>query len=284
MPRVVAALVLAGGFLSGGATAAGQELQEATPAPAPAEAAAGPLALIGREARLYFEDSKALFLAPFHWNGSQIRTAVGAGALVGGFMIFDERLAQDAQSHSSAATNRMSKIVTPVGDWAAWATSGALIVSGLASHDTKLTSTGREAVEACLIAGLMTDILKPALGRERPYVSDNETVYKPLTRNYSFPSGHATVAFAFASVVAARSDGWLIPTVSYTLASLVAYSRVNDAQHFPSDVVAGGIVGAAVGRFIVHRHEHADAVAVPDSKVELSVYPIHNGLGVAARF
>ncbi len=142
---------------------------------------------------------------------------------------------------------------------------------------------GREGIEACLIAGLMTDILKPVFGRLRPYQSDNETVFQPFTNNVSFPSGHATVAFAFASVVSARSSGWIIPTASYTLASLVAYSRVNDHQHFPSDVVAGGLIGTVVGRFIVHRHERAESGA-PAPKVELSLFPVRNGLGIAARF
>lgn len=253
------------------------------PAPTPTESGPGPLELIGREAQIYFDDSKALFFAPFHWSGAQIRTSVGAGALVGGIMVFDETLARSAQNHASSATNQMSKIVTPFGSWAAYAASGALVLSGLVFHDARVTSMGREAIESCLIAGAMTATLKPVFGRQRPYESGNETVFQPFSGHNSFPSGHATVAFAFASVVSARSSGWVIPTVSYTLASLVAYSRVNDRQHFPSDVVAGGLIGATVGHFIVRRHERAQSGA-PAPKAEISLFPIHNGLGVAARF
>lgn len=288
MARLRAALALAlAALLSAPGSARGQAPAENAPAseaaPGTTDNSPGVIALVGREATIYWDDAKALFFAPFHWNGTQIGTAVGAGALVGGVMIFDDRLAQDAQNHASAATNQMSKIVTPFGSWAAYAVSAALIGSGLAFHESRVTSMGREGIEACLIAGLMTDVLKPVFGRERPDVSGNRTVYKPFSGNDSFPSGHATVAFALASVVSARSSGWVIPAASYTLASLVAYSRVNDAKHFPSDVVAGGLIGAAVGRFIVHRHERALSGAAPP-KVEISLYPVHNGLGVAARF
>lgn len=262
----------------------GQPAQESPPAPAPArDSAPGPLEIIGREAKIYFDDSKALFFAPFHWNGAQIRTAIGAGALVGGIMAFDEPLARSAQNHASPATNQMSRIVTPFGAWAAYAVSGALVVSGLAFDDARATSMGREAIEACFLSGLMTTILKPVYGRQRPFESGNQTVFQPFSGHDSFPSGHATVAFAFASVVSARSSGWVIPTVSYTLASLVAYSRVNDAQHFPSDVVAGAVIGTVVGRFIVHRHERALRSA-PAPKVEVSLFAIPHGLGLAARF
>lgn len=285
MPSLSAAL-LAAGFLAASAVA-GQESRETPPqaasAPEPAGTDTSPFAFIGREAKIYYDDSKALFFAPFHWDESQVWTAVGAGALVGGVMVFDEPLARSVQNRASAATNRMSKIVTPFGSWAAWAASGAILVSGIAFREGQLTAMGREGIEACLIASLMTNILKPVFGRQRPFESANETVFRPFSSHDSFPSGHATVAFAFASVVSARSSGWVVPAASYTLASLVAYSRVNDHKHFPSDVVAGGLIGAAVGRFIVHRHQRVEA-GRPAPRVEISLFPIHDGLGIAARF
>ena len=57
-----------------------------------------------------------------------------------------------------------------------------------------------------------------------------------------------------ASVLAARADGWVVPVVSYTLASCVGYARVNDRAHWASDVIAGGLVGTLIGRTIVRRH------------------------------
>ena len=248
------------------------------------DASPGPLELAVRELKIYADDSKAIFLAPFHWNAQQAGLAVGAGVLTGTLIASDPATAPWIQGHASSATSQLSKIVTPFGSWAAFATSGALLVSGIAFQETRLTMMGREALEACILAGLMTDIAKPVFGRYRPYQSDNETVFKPFSSYQSFPSGHATVAFALASVVAARSDGWVIPAASYTLASLVAYSRVNDRQHFLSDVVAGGLIGTAVGHFLVSRHDRAARESGEQKAAEVTLFAIPGGLGVAARY
>ncbi len=288
MPRALATVALAiAALFSGPGGAGAQEAEEPVPAPesskGPTNSPSGVIPLVGREAAIYYDDAKALFFAPFHWNGTEIRTAVGAGAVVGTVIIFDQRLARVAQERATEGTNHVANVLTPFGTYGAFAASGALIVAGVSLRDGRVTSMGREGIEACFIAGLMTTIAKPVFGRERTGVSDKRTAFKPFSGNNSFPSGHATVAFALASVVSARSDGWVVPTVAYALASLVAYSRVNDAAHFPSDVVAGGLIGATTGRFIVHRHRRAEAGAAPP-KAEFSLIPIHNGLAIAARF
>jgi undecaprenyl-diphosphatase len=61
----------------------------------------------------------------------------------------------------------------------------------------------------------------------------------------SFPSGHAASGFAFATTV-----GALLPILALplrVLATAVAYSRVHTGVHYPGDVVAGSLVGGAVG-------------------------------------
>jgi len=61
----------------------------------------------------------------------------------------------------------------------------------------------------------------------------------------SFPSGHAASAFAFATAVTAELPQLSLPL--YGLATAVAYSRVHTGVHFPSDVMAGAVLGSAVG-------------------------------------
>jgi undecaprenyl-diphosphatase len=66
-----------------------------------------------------------------------------------------------------------------------------------------------------------------------------------LPANASFPSGHSATAFAAATAVAIVCPR-LRPVV-LVLAAAVALSRVYLRVHFPLDVVAGGLLGAAVG-------------------------------------
>jgi undecaprenyl-diphosphatase len=87
--------------------------------------------------------------------------------------------------------------------------------------------------------------LKHAFERPRPPVDRPEP--EPLLEaptTYSFPSGHATVSFACATVLALavpRLAPWL-----YVLAALVAFSRVYVGVHYPGDVVAGAVLGVVL--------------------------------------
>jgi membrane-associated phospholipid phosphatase len=235
---------------------------------------------LANEAKLYLDDASALVTAPFSWNAADRTRAAGAVLLVGGLMVFDDRIAAESQERRSSLTNSISKATTGLGSVDAFYLSGGLIASGFAFHDSHLTLMGREAIEASVFSGLISNALKPVFGRVRPALAGNQTTFEPGSGNYSFPSGHATEAFAVASVIAARSPGWVVPTLAYTAASLVALDRINDRAHFPSDVAAGAAIGVVVGRFIVHRHERT--LDAPGPQISLTTLP--HGLGVIARF
>jgi len=88
--------------------------------------------------------------------------------------------------------------------------------------------------------------LKHSLVRERPFIRHpGITLAMPPLDRYSFPSGHTlhAVAFTWQAVAHFPVLGWvLIP-----LASLIAASRVVLGLHYPSDVLAGGAIGALLG-------------------------------------
>jgi len=90
--------------------------------------------------------------------------------------------------------------------------------------------------------------MKAAVRRRRP---DRETTEAPNARHVrmptsrSFPSGHSASAFAFATAVAAFR-----PELGMGLrgvAAIVAYSRVHAGVHYPGDVLAGSLIGIAIG-------------------------------------
>lgn len=237
------------------------------------------------EAKRYVADSYAIVTAPLHWEGADWTRFGGVVLVVGGLMLADKTIDREFQQNRSRFTNRVSDATTSLGG--AWATNlgvGYLLV-GYVARNWEFRETGREVIEAGFLTHLLDKyVLKRAFGRERPFESDGETRFHPFSSHDSFPSGHATQAFSLASVVAMRAKGWVVPTIAYTAATLVALDRVNDRVHFASDVVAGAALGTAVGRFIVARHRAAQAQ--PNSKpvADFDLVPIRGGLAARIAF
>jgi undecaprenyl-diphosphatase len=92
---------------------------------------------------------------------------------------------------------------------------------------------------------LLYKSIKSRAVRERPYITHAaiHCVSAPLDR-YSFPSGHTMHAVAFAIVMLRYFPEWSSVLVAF--ASLVALSRVVLGLHYPTDVAAGALLGAAV--------------------------------------
>lgn len=97
-------------------------------------------------------------------------------------------------------------------------------------------------------------IIKNIIQRDRPFVSMEgiDMLIKAPT-SYSFPSGHTTSSFAAAGVLASSFKKESI--YIFALASLIACSRIYLGVHFPTDIVAGIILGlscAYLSRFIIN--------------------------------
>lgn len=87
-------------------------------------------------------------------------------------------------------------------------------------------------------------ILKPLFGRVRPDMSDTIIVGSQAWGK-SFPSTHATIAFASAYVIGKVEPSWKL--LGIVLAVAVALSRIYLGNHFPSDVLGGALLGVGVG-------------------------------------
>ena len=127
----------------------------------------------------------------------------------------------------------------------------------------KAAHLGMDLLQAQILTEILVEPLKFAVGRERPDGSNSQ----------SFPSGHAAVTFASATVIE-RHLGWRKSILGYAIASYVAMSRIHDNRHYLSDVVFGAAVGSIAGRTVVHHEADYWAftpVAVPGGGVALMV-------------
>ena len=238
---------------------------------------------IEREGRRYWTDAGALYSAPLRWDVEDWKKAAGFGLVLGGLFAVDTHWNRESQLHRNAQTDDAANFVRPMGGAGAVGLSLALLGEGLVAHNQTELDSGRDALEASVLTAFLTNlVLKPAFGRVRPNTSGGATEFKPFSSNASFPSGESTEAFSVASVIATRAHGWVIPTIAYTVASLVAFERLDLNAHFPSDVFAGAMLGLAAGKFLVVRHER-QAIDTPSS-TSIDVVPIGRGLAIRVRF
>ena len=114
---------------------------------------------------------------------------------------------------------------------------GAMYTDYLFRGDEKSISSANYMFRATLHACLFTNILKYTVREKRP---------NPSTNRASFPSGHTTSIFAFATVIH-QEHGlyWGVP--AYAIAAIGGFSRINDNAHYIQDVIAGAIIGITYG-------------------------------------
>jgi undecaprenyl-diphosphatase len=141
-------------------------------------------------------------------------------------------------------------------DYAMWTLSAigstgavwACIALIMAMRSPRLRPPAWQVLLALLVAQLVVDwAIKPLVARPRPFVAVPASrvvgTYRPPT--FAFPSGHAALSFAAATVLA-----FAVPrrrAIWFTLAALIAVSRVYIGVHYPLDVLCGATIGVGVG-------------------------------------
>jgi membrane-associated phospholipid phosphatase len=88
--------------------------------------------------------------------------------------------------------------------------------------------------------------LKYAVNRPRPFVTYPDIQQRdPHVGPYSFPSAHTANAFALAASASFVCPKWYVIAPAFLYAGTVAYSRMRLGVHFPTDVLAGAIIGTS---------------------------------------
>jgi undecaprenyl-diphosphatase len=166
----------------------------------------------------------------------------------------DELLEVDRAVFNAATRTRapeLDQVLTSVSNAAnrsfLWVGIAAVLAAAGGRRGRRAAARGLVSIAAT--SAFVNVGLKGLRRRERPEREEGwDTRPVRMPTSSSFPSGHSASAFAFASAV-----GLEIPVLALPLrllAAAVAYSRVHCGVHYPSDVVAGSLVGAVTGQVV----------------------------------
>lgn len=198
-------------------------------------------------------DCVDVLVSPKNWKGNDflsLSAVLGAGLLL---YSADEDIHRWVLDHRSSSSEDVYRAINHLGSRVFLiGLMTALYVSGEVSDNNSLRKTALLSLESWLTSGIIVVGLKSVTGRARPWTGESTHSFHPFStksRFASFPSGHASSAFAVAAVIADQSKKVYIDILAYSLATLAAISRVHIDKHWASDI----LVGSAIGYFVAKK-------------------------------
>lgn len=145
-------------------------------------------------------------------------------------------------------------------------------------------------IETAAMVGGLTSISKGFFMRKRPYSYNPEVRLSDklsVDARHSFFSGHVSTSAAFSFLTAYMVDRyaerpvwkWVAWSGAVLVPGTIGYWRYTSGKHFPTDIIAGFIVGGGTGILIPYLHREQ----LPD-EVALQVYPVPYGMGMSLTF
>jgi membrane-associated phospholipid phosphatase len=191
----------------------------------------------GNAAKAFFADVGRDYVAWFNFDTARTLGIGAAGAWAVSYAdapVKDGNPFEDLTPVSQSGQqygNLSIQLPLAVGWWAV----GSAMGSG------RHAEAGRDLLRAQISAMSWTYAIKYTVGRTRPNGDPR-----------SFPSGHASAAFATATVLQ-RHYGWKLGLPAYALGVFTAATRIADNKHWASDVIMGAAVGITAGRAVTMR-------------------------------
>jgi membrane-associated phospholipid phosphatase len=240
--------------------------------------------ITGEYLKGYFSDTARIVVSPTTWDGSDWLTAALVVGAASGISLADADIKNFSHRNQNAIDDSFANIGNSIGNpLFVLPPLGLFYLYGHIYDDQIARRTALLAVESLAVSGFFTWTLKEILQRPRPATAESSTTWNGPGKkigDYSFPSGHTTVAFSVASVLADQYDSnpYIAP-IAYGLATLTGLSRIYSDKHWASDAFFGAAIGYYTGKAVVRYH-------AADGATALKLIPVvsQQGFGLMAEY
>ena len=217
---------------------------------------------------LLLDDFKQQALSPLHVKAKSWLKGAAVGTFIFGMTYLDKPIQKAAVRlrNKNPEMEDFSKTITNIGGVYEVGSFVGIAAYGYIFKNDKIKATTALATQAYITSTFWSTLFKTLSGRTRPAsfdpnspdnkVSFHGPFYKlPYGDNSSFPSGHATLAFAAATVYAKEySNVPAVPYIAYSLASLISISRITENRHWATDIITGAALGFMCGTQVVNNY------------------------------
>ena len=196
-------------------------------------------------------DQRAIWTSPLHLGRGDAKWAVPLGLSAAALLATDQET--DEFGHNRSRTSVSRDVSLAGSTYSTVGVAAAFYLAGRATGNKRARETGLLGAEALIDGGVVFSVLKNISQRQRPDHDEGQGEF--FEGGHSFPSGHATGAWALATVVANEyKHRRLIQISAYGLATAVSISRFTGRNHFLSDVLVGSAIGYGIGRYVYRTH------------------------------
>jgi membrane-associated phospholipid phosphatase len=209
-------------------------------------------------------DVREVFTEPTRWQARDWGSVAWKSVVVAGSIaLLDQRTRDYLQRHRSEGSQRVADAFEPFGAEYAIATlAGFAMVGALADKPTARAVAVDGTVSSLIASGLIVGTLKKITGRSRPNTDQGAHDFNPFNGGESFPSGHTAEAFTLATSIAENYHRPWISGLSYGIAGLVGYARMEHDAHWLSDVTASAFIGIGVARHVTKNDHERHRLAI----------------------
>ena len=182
----------------------------------------------------------------------------------------DFKLLKSINNNPSTILRGYSRFVTNTTVGLSLAAPVAMGAVALINKDDELLKNAIYGSAALGVDVILTYSMKSTFRRQRPYLTyPNDIIAYETEKSMSFPSGHTSLAFSTATALSLSYPKWYVIAPGYFWACSVGYSRMNLGVHYPSDVLAGAVLGVGsayvtykINEWIWKKHENKKLIGL----------------------